>query len=395
MVKRLIFISHYNVSFTPYTELPLPALAKDGWEITFVAPNAESAVLWNAMPYPCEVRSPRGQSSGSKLKREIGTFQELLAARFGNYDVIFLHAHSLATRAAIAFLGPMPGKRIVYHDPDYWNPVKFPLQSKLEGLLCRKIDCHLNHEYHRAYIYQERYRMTCPMIISPPNLPSDWKIPALDADKRSQMCGGKPDDQFVLMMHSPFNDYRMTYQLFEALAQLPDRFRLVMTGGSPGKRNTADLVADKLGISERVLQLHQPSFQTLLEYTVNADAGVLLYKNTDLGNFFQAPGRLTEYIACGLPLLASNFTGLENLVRRFDLGECVDATDPQRIAKGILELEASKRSLEHQPQRIRDCFEQHFAYDHWEPIVCKAFNDLLEDAPQSIASPSMPWIPGV
>lgn len=393
--KRLIFISRYDLSTTPYAELPLPALAKDGWEITVAAVGAESSLLRQVIPYPCKVHNLSKQSEHSTLAQEVELFRELLSARFGSYDVIFVHSQSLSARACIALAGPIPGKHIVYHCPDYYDPLRYPLYSQLERWFCQRVDCHINHEFHRGYIYRERYRMTCPIIISPPNLPAAWPIPISSDVKRSQMCGGEAKDQFVLMLHSAYSELRMVPQLFEALSMLPEQFRLVMTGATVRKAEV-DCILDKFGVSGRVLRIPRLSFEELFEYTVNADAGVLLYQNNDLGNFFQAPGRLTEYLACGLPLLANNYTGLENLVLRFDLGECVDSNDPKKIAEGIEKLAESTKLGKYTPERIRYCFLKHFAFDHWESLVCKAFNDLLQaESFTKQAPPPSPWIPNV
>jgi glycosyltransferase involved in cell wall biosynthesis len=156
-----------------------------------------------------------------------------------------------------------------------------------------------------------------------------------------------------------------------------------------------DSLLDKFHLAGRIVRLPRTDFLEMLKYTVNADAGVLLYRNNDLGNCFQAPGRFTEYLACGLPLLASDHTGLENLVRRFDLGECVDATRPEDIAAGILRLEQAAKQGRNHRDRLRQSFLQHFAFDHWEPLICRAFDELLAGGGRRrTAPPPSKWIPG-
>jgi glycosyltransferase involved in cell wall biosynthesis len=130
----------------------------------------------------------------------------------------------------------------------------------------------------------------------------------------------------------------------------------------------------------------------MLAWSVNADAGMLLYRNNDLGNFFTAPGRLTEYLACGLPVLATHHTGLENLLMRYDLGVAVDSAKPRRIADGLLELEAATKQGRYRANRGK--FLERFAFDLWEPTIVQAFNALLEPGrSRATGRPPFPWLP--
>jgi glycosyltransferase involved in cell wall biosynthesis len=137
------------------------------------------------------------------------------------------------------------------------------------------------------------------------------------------------------------------------------------------------------------------SFDDLLAYTVNADAGLLLYEGT-LGNFFTAPGRLTEYLTCGLPVLASAYTGIENVVRGFDVGVTANAYDIDRLARGAEILEQQVRSGRFPSAEMKRRFEDHFAFDHWEPLVVSALEDCLHDRknPDPPNKPYLPWWPG-
>ncbi len=329
---------------------------------------------------------------GGSVSAELTLLKQLLLARFGTYDVLYLQGHALAPRAAIAMLGPKLGKKLLYHTSDYFSPIDHPFRFALERRLCQMADMYANAEFHRAYITSEMYGCRCPVITLPANLPRQWPIAAPSKEKRQQMLGGDRD-AFVLMVHGGYSPLRMTPELVQALATLPSRFRLVMTGGSP-TRDKVDEALEEAGVADRVVRLPRLSFHEMLSYSVNADAGVLFYKNNDLGNFFQAPGRLTEYLACGLPVLASDHTGLENLVRKFNLGESADATKPQSIAKAIVRLDRGLKDNLFSRIQVRQVFENYLAFDHWEPIFVKTFEEMLEGKKRPRGQkPPYPWLP--
>jgi glycosyltransferase involved in cell wall biosynthesis len=390
VLKRLFYLTLNDLSAAPYPEVTLPALIRDGWAVTLAGPGASNSAYRASLPYPVEkvIDLPRA----GKMRAEGSFLREILQARFGSFDVLYLNSIYSAVRGGIYLSGPKFGKRIIYHSPDYYCPMTYPWRFRMEGRTARKSDLYINNEFHRGYITQVMHHVQCPVIIAPPNLPLAWPRPKKSAETRNVMAGGR-DDAFVLMLHGGWSPLRMVTQLWQGLAQLPDRFRLVMTGGHT-KGEDSDRLLAELGISDRVLRLPKLPFNEMLGYTVNADAGVLIYSNNDLGNFFTAPGRMTEYLICGIPVLGSNHTGIENLVMRYDLGKTTDATNPAAIAKSIEKLAAAIDEGSYSSVRMQQAFEERFAFDHWEPLVVEAMNAVLSArSAKTIVPPTFPWMP--
>jgi len=132
-MSRIFYISRSDLSDSPYPEVTLPALAAAGHEIVVAAPQASKSLYRRHLPFACEVIDiPLGR----KLVAELDVMRRLLSARFGRNDVIYLNSQSMSLRAAIGLSGPKFGKKILYHNPDYFCPLNFPVSFWLERRLC-------------------------------------------------------------------------------------------------------------------------------------------------------------------------------------------------------------------------------------------------------------------
>lgn len=381
-MRRLIFITTLDLGRSPWAELAPSALARNGWEVTIVGPNANRSIMERLLPYPCRRKNLRAAKSG-RFALECAIFRWLQHARTGPYDAIYLHSQPVGARASLELAGPLFGKRLVYHTFDFYDPVTYPLHARLEALTARRSSYFLNGEYHRAYFCRTLYKLRCPILVAPPNLPAGWPIPDRSKQIREEL-GAKGPHDVLLMLHGEPSLLRSTDALFAALATLPPRFRLVTTA-----ELTASFKAqlERMNLDDRVICLGHLDYEKLFTYTASTDIGIMLHANTDLGNFFQGPGRLTEYLACGLPILASHYTALQLLTLKYNLGLCVDPRSPDQIAAGLLQMERSLWAGALTHSAIREAFLRFFAFDHWEAAICHAFNSLSDPHPSLSYAP--------
>lgn len=73
----------------------------------------------------------------------------------------------------------------------------------------------------------------------------------------------------------------------------------------------------------------------------SADFGLCLIQNVSLSDYYCLPNKLFEYCFAGLPVLASDFPDISEVVDRYGLGVCC-APDPGSIFSGIKLLEEGR-----------------------------------------------------
>ncbi|MFH1569308.1 MAG: glycosyltransferase family 4 protein [Gemmatimonadota bacterium] len=109
--------------------------------------------------------------------------------------------------------------------------------------------------------------------------------------------------------------------------------------GDGAERPALETRARDLGLAGRVRFPGQVPYAQVPAYLGAADVGVAFYKPTR-----SVPGdpmKIYEYMACGLPVLASRYPNYGGAVERAHAGVSVDESDPTQVAAALRRLWAS------------------------------------------------------
>jgi glycosyltransferase involved in cell wall biosynthesis len=123
--------------------------------------------------------------------------------------------------------------------------------------------------------------------------------------------------------------------LIDAVTMVPEA-RLVFLGDpEPGYERNLRARIESRGLRERVVLLPSIPLSDLLAHTSEADVGVTLLQDTCENHRLALPNKLFEYVAAGIPVLASALPEVERLVKSYGIGWCVTPDDPAAVADGI------------------------------------------------------------
>ena len=102
----------------------------------------------------------------------------------------------------------------------------------------------------------------------------------------------------------------------------------------------------------------------------SADFGICLIENVSLSNYFCLPNKLFENIFAGLPVIASNFPDMGELVKKYGVGIIVE-NSAEALAKAVenINLDSFKRenfgysklfelSWDRQSEKIKSVYEK-------------------------------------
>lgn len=158
----------------------------------------------------------------------------------------------------------------------------------------------------------------------------------------------------ILLYQGGLSAGRNLEQLVSAMAlvDLPHIHLVLLGDGQLGEQLQRRI--SRLGLRQRV-HLHRAVAQReLLEVTASADAGIIPYQATCLNNLYCTPNKLFEFIAAGIPILASDLPELRRLIDGNGIGQVGDLSSPPEIAAQIMAFFAQAEALQTWKGRLDD-----------------------------------------
>ena len=130
--------------------------------------------------------------------------------------------------------------------------------------------------------------------------------------------------------------------LLDAVSRL-EGVRLVFLGDpEPGYGEQLAVEVARRGLADRVALLPSVPLDELLAYTAEANVGVTLLRDNCENHRLALPNKLFEYIAAGIPVIASALPETQKLVEAYGVGWCVPPQEPARLATAIGEALAAR-----------------------------------------------------
>jgi glycosyltransferase involved in cell wall biosynthesis len=189
-----------------------------------------------------------------------------------------------------------------------------------------------------AGLFYDEYGIKAKVIR---NIPQGFQT--IEKPDRSEL--GMPENNKILVLQgSGINIQRGAEELVQAMALLPG-FHLMIIGGGDVIDQLHKL-AESLGIIERVRFLPRMQYAEMMAYTINADLGITLDKDTNINYRFSLPNKLFDYIQAGIPVLASPLPEIKKIIEAYDIGSFIVNHKPENIANAIKDAFSNVERLE-------------------------------------------------
>lgn len=312
-------------------------------EIIIIAPSEYGGIEENGDVKIVAVRKP-----ASNLLHPLTLWRVLRAGLGEECDVI--HCHEPDALIAALLLKAVKGRKVVYDIHEHWpSEIPFDLGVPNASVLTRVLESVLSRgevllsRFADARIavsesVAERFRGngTEPVIVSNYSVAESAPPPALPA-------GGNCNVVYMAGNMQLFHGIRECISaMSKVTAKYPD-LSLTLVGNV---REDIGAIAAKTEPRPEITLTGYLPYREMYEALRAGCIGLLIFQPDYYNAYIGLPNKLFDYMLCGLPVVASDFPEIRNVVGETGCGMLVDPTDPAAIAEAIICL------LEH-PEEAR------------------------------------------
>ena len=254
-----------------------------------------------------------------------------------------VHAHDAAMLAPGVLGARLTGARLVYDSHELATGVPYRgrgwawLVGALECAIVPRCAAVITVSDGIAATLRERYRLSrTPMVVR--NV-SGLQLTGPGGLRRA--LGLPPDAPLVLHQGAPAPG-RGCEVLVEAVASLGGVNLVFLGDPEPGYGEQLAAEIARQGVSDRVTTLPSVPLADLLAHTAEADIGVTLLQDTCENHRLALPNKLFEYVAAGVPVLASALPEVETLIRKYQIGWTVAPGDAPALARALIHALAAR-----------------------------------------------------
>lgn len=181
-----------------------------------------------------------------------------------------------------------------------------------------------------ATIYSKQYKVEFHVIR---NIP---ETTATNQGNTRIELGLPEHKKIILLQGAGINMDRGAEELIEAMNSVKDAVLYII--GSGDSWPILKIMIHKWNLETKVTLINKLPKEKLLQYTLHADLGISIDKNTNLNYYYSLPNKIFDYIHSGVPVLASHLPEVEKIIKDYGVGDFILDHQPENIAAKINEM---------------------------------------------------------
>ncbi len=215
--------------------------------------------------------------------------------------------------------------------------------THMEGFLMKRcvfsimVNDAIADEVQRIHKLEER-----PIVVR--STPTLWKIDAeVCSQKRKEMLSGmKEPKDFLMMYHGGVMSGRGIETLLELVSKNSNVCAVILGNGEEKYQKSLRMLADNLGITERVVFLPAVPIEELWKYAGAADVGMILAPAVVKNHLYSLPNKFFENIQSETPVICPEYPAMKPIVDRYQIGLTCDPTNIESINSCVERLRTDK-----------------------------------------------------
>ncbi len=234
-----------------------------------------------------------------------------------------LLSNDLDTLPANFLVSKIKGIPLIYDSHEYFTGVPELTQRPIVQAIWKRIELFILPKIKYAYtvnssiaqLYEDEYKVKFKVIRNMPEVKFQIRTD-LDIIKRELRL---PSDKAIIILQGAgINIHRGAEEAVQAMQYVENAILLII--GSGDVIPALKLMVVELRLNEKVKFEPKKSPSELFLYTLCADLGLSLDKNSNLNYRFSLPNKIFDYIQAGVPILASDLPEIKKIVEGYNIG---------------------------------------------------------------------------
>ncbi|MCT4583182.1 MAG: glycosyltransferase [Flavobacteriales bacterium] len=329
MPKKVVVSVTNDLSFDQRVNKMCTTLSQMGFEVELIG-----RLLPDSQPLKRDYKTKRMRLFFKKgaLFYAFFNLRLFIVLLFKKVDIY--HANDLDTLLANYLAAKIRGKKLVYDSHEYFLGVP-EIQGRaakkvwaaIERFIFPKLEIIFTVNQSIADLYEKDYGKKLKIVR---NLPLQQTIEKVKTRLDLKMPN---DKRIIILQGAGINVDRGAEELLEAVA-LSDDYVLYIVG-------TGDVIEDlkrrarQADLQNKVVFVGRVPYPEMMQYTLNADVGVTLDKDTNINYRFSLPNKIFDYMKAGIPIVASNLKEVANIIHTYNVGVVIKDHTPHTILEGL------------------------------------------------------------
>ncbi len=228
--------------------------------------------------------------------------------------------------------------RLVYDSHEYYTgvpeliarPKVQRIWEKIEQRTVPKVDAMYTVNESIANLYRKKYNRNVKVVR---NI-SDFN--GIEDVKSKKELGLPLDKKIIIIQGAGINIDRGAEEVMDAVKMLDDTVLIFVGNGDVLPLLKTKSKAENL--TQKVLFFGRRPYDELMNFTLHADVGISMDKDTNINYRYSLPNKIFDYIHAGIPVLVSDLKEVAAIVNHYDVGLVCPSHEPAEVANCLRKI---------------------------------------------------------
>lgn len=289
-----------------------------------------------------------------------------------------LLSNDLDTLPANFLVSKIKGIPLVYDSHEYFTgvpelsqrPKVKAIWKRIESFIVPKIQYAYTVNSSIAQLYEDEYKIKFNVIRNMPEVKFQIRTD-LDIIKRELRLPS--DKATIILQGAGINIQRGAEEAVQAMQYVENAILLII--GSGDVIPALKLMVVELRLNEKVKFEPKKSPSELFLYTLCADLGLSLDKNTNLNYRFSLPNKIFDYIQAGVPILASDLPEVKKIIEGYNIG-CISPDHNIKNLATLMNKMIDNKEMRLTWQKNLKAASQELNWDHEKSKLLSIFSSI-------------------